>query len=93
MPIKKTGLTGDLYLTVNVEFPDDGWVPEQSIISNFVKAQPPTRKPILADTIDELEYDEKADINQIKVSDSRINEDDEDDEAADMDGAPQCAQQ
>ena len=93
MPIKKTGLTGDLYLTVYVEFPDNGWIPDQSLISSFIKAQPPNRNPLLADTVDEIEYDDKADLNQIKISDSRINEEDEDDEAADMEGAPQCAQQ
>ncbi|MCJ1431251.1 hypothetical protein MMC27_000602 [Xylographa pallens] len=93
MPIKKTGLTGDLYLTANVEFPDDGWFPDQSLISSFMKAQPPSQKPLLADTVDEIEYDENADLNQIKISDSRLNEEDEDDEANDMEGAPQCAQQ
>ncbi|MCJ1396839.1 hypothetical protein MMC11_000029 [Xylographa trunciseda] len=93
MPIKRTGLTGDLYLTVNVVFPDDGWSPDQNMITSFVKAQPPSQEPIVADTVEDVEYDDKADIHQIKISDSRINEDDEDDEAADLDGAPQCAQQ
>lgn len=94
MPYKKSDMRGDLYLLVSVEFPKDGWLQDAGAVSKIQELLPPPGKPIEADTIDEVEYDEDADIDGYGGVDEAnggnpwVDEDEE--EAA---GHPQCAQQ
>ncbi|KAI9851431.1 MAG: hypothetical protein M1830_006900, partial [Pleopsidium flavum] len=59
MPYKKSDTMGDLYLVVQIHFPEDGWL-EDSVIPKLQELLPKPGKPILADTVDEVEYDETA---------------------------------
>ncbi|KAI9858362.1 MAG: hypothetical protein M1830_006337, partial [Pleopsidium flavum] len=94
MPYKKSDTMGDLYLVVQIQFPEDGWL-EDSVIPKLQELLPKPGKPILADTVDEVEYDETASMEDFGAGsgDPRgggawVDEDDDDD-----DGTPQCAQQ
>ncbi|KAL7275027.1 DnaJ-like protein xdj1 [Rhizina undulata] len=96
MPFKKSDGRGDLYLLVEVEFPEDGWSPDADAIRKLL----PKRKaedivPAPGEHVDEVEYQPDADIEDIGGSEDGagsawVDEDDDDDD--DEDG-PQCAQQ
>ncbi|KAJ2903689.1 hypothetical protein MKZ38_009528 [Zalerion maritima] len=91
MPFKKSDNRGDLYLIVKVEFPEDGWLKDDQYES-LQKLLPPPKPSIDAEEIDEVEYEDDADIEQMGAhqGDPRYGnewEDDEDDE----EGGPQCA--
>lgn len=95
MPYKKSDMKGDLYLVVRIQFPEDGWLDDDSLIPKLQELLPKPGKPILADTVDEVEYDETASMDGFGAGsdDARggaawVDEDDDED-----DGTPQCAQQ
>ena len=94
MPYKKSDLKGNMYLVVDVKFPDDGWLRDETVLLDLQNLLPKPSEPIVADTVDEVEYDETADIEDFGGSDEGhrggpwVDEDEDDD-----DGQPQCAQQ
>jgi len=96
MPIKKSDLKGDLYLVVDIVFPNDEWLHDEKTAAQLKKLLPPPEKPIQADTIDEVEYNEDAKMDDIGGSEGgqwvEVDDDDDDDDE-EMDGQPQCAQQ
>ena len=92
MPYKKSDLKGDLYLTVDIKFPDNEWLRDEKITSQLQKLLPPPSKSIPAETIDEVEHDSIAKMEDFGTSDGGQAwvDDDDDDEAS---GHPQCTQQ
>ncbi|KAL9128941.1 MAG: hypothetical protein Q9217_002495 [Psora testacea] len=90
MPHKKSDMKGDLYLTVHVKFPDYGWLEQAQAISRLQELLPKPEKPIEADIIDDVEYDETAEIEQFGGGDEDGAEWEDDNE--DERGA-QCQQQ
>lgn len=92
MPHKKSDARGDLYLIVNVEFPEN-WTPSPTVLEQLKEILPKsTQPPITADTVDEVDYESDADIEQFGQGDPRGGsgwQEDNDDE-----GEPaQCATQ
>lgn len=90
MPLKRSDVRGDLYLIVEVQFPDRDWLEEHQAFAKLEEILPKPPKPISAETVDEVEYDETASLEGFGANDQEGGWVDEDDE----DGAePQCAQQ
>lgn len=90
MPHKRSDARGDLYLVVNVKFPDDKWTPSPAELEKLREILPKPEPPVQADVVDEVEYDPKGDLEDFGAGDPRGGsgwEDDDDDEPA------QCAAQ
>ncbi|KAK3679978.1 DnaJ-like protein xdj1 [Recurvomyces mirabilis] len=98
MPIKRSDAKGDLFLTVNVEFPEDGWLKSQAAVDK-VKAALPTVEPVsfgvgeTPEIVDEVDFEEVENLEEFGAGsdDPRAGGDWEDDEEG-AQGA-QCAQQ
>ena len=91
MPYKKSDLRGDLYLVVHVDFPDNTWLNQGQRIERLRELLPPNSSdPIQAETVDEVDYEEKADLDTYGSGDQGDQWEDEEDEES---GQPQCAQQ
>ncbi|KAL2181508.1 uncharacterized protein P884DRAFT_190882 [Thermothelomyces heterothallicus CBS 202.75] len=93
MPLKRGEAKGDLYLIVKVDFPEDGWLSSDSDYDALQKLLPPPAPPIQADDVDEVDYEENADIEKMGAhqGDPRYGgewEDGDDDE-----GGAQCTTQ
>lgn len=88
---KKSDLKGDLYLVVNVKFPDHSWLAENRVIDKLRELLPKPAKPIQAEVVDEVKYDETASIEDFGAGEESGGAGwaDEDEE----DGQPQCQQQ
>ncbi|OAA60517.1 heat shock protein DNAj [Niveomyces insectorum RCEF 264] len=95
MPLKRGDMKGDLYLTVKIEFPDDGWLQAEGDYEALQKLLPPPHPPITADEADEVEYEADADIDEMgaRSGDSRYKNVWEDADDDDEQGGPQCATQ
>lgn len=63
MPHKKGDAKGDLYLVVDIQFPDDGWSPDVHAIRKVLPAS--KEEEIKAEHVDEVEYDPDADIEDV----------------------------
>lgn len=92
MPHKKSDMKGDLYLVVHVIFPEDGWLQDDSIVTKLQEILPKSETSISADSVDEVEYDKTATLDDFGAGDDSqggawVDEDDEEG------GQPQCAQQ
>ncbi|KAI9859334.1 MAG: hypothetical protein M1824_003848 [Vezdaea acicularis] len=93
MPHKKSDAKGDLYLIVDMEFPKDGWIKDDSSALQLQSLLPKPADPIHADTVDEVEYDPNGNIEEFGHGhpgggSQWVDEDD------DVEGeGPQCAQQ
>lgn len=91
MPMKRVDSRGDLYLVVDVKFPDNGWKPTSEMLEKLKEILPKPSAPIKADTVDEVEYDPKGQIEDFGAQDGQDAagwEDEEDD-----DEPAQCATQ
>jgi DnaJ family protein A protein 2 len=90
MPIKRSSSKGDLYLIVEVEFPGDDWLEDETLISTLKKALPKHSPSITADVVDEVEHEAK----DVTVP---LQDDSQDSEWEDQDGysqaRAQCPQQ
>ncbi|MCJ1479398.1 hypothetical protein MMC13_008083 [Lambiella insularis] len=90
MPIKQQEAKGNLYLVVDIKFPDY----DESMMSALGKILPHPEKPINADTVDEVDFEEIDDMEEELTTDEGHGwvdaDEDEDDEAG---GHAQCAQQ
>jgi len=91
MPHKKGDGKGDLFLIVDIEFPEDGWAPD---VSGIRKVLPEwTGVEVQAEQVDDVTFDPNGDIDDFGNSDEAggggwVDEDDED-----GDSSRQCAQQ
>ena len=92
MPHKKSDSKGDLYLVVDIEFPEDGYLKSESTRKQLQEILPKPDALIEAETIDEVSYDEDADIEDYGAGsgDPRGEWDDEEEEGV---HEAQCAQQ
>ena len=64
MPMKRGDIKGDLYLQITVDFPEDDWLKGDSAHSALEKMLPGPPKPIEATEIDEIDYEDGADIDK-----------------------------
>ncbi|KAF4591456.1 Heat shock protein DnaJ [Ophiocordyceps camponoti-floridani] len=65
MPLKRGESRGDLYLVVNIEFPADNWIKDDAAYEALSKMLPAPNSPIRADEVDEVEYEEGADVDKM----------------------------
>ena len=93
MPYKKSDLRGDLYLVVNVEFPDAKWLRQDDRLERLKKLLPKPEEPLTAEITDEVEYDETATLEDFGSGSQGVDDEWEDDEGGDNATEPQCAQQ
>lgn len=93
MPLKRGEMKGDLYLIAKIEFPEDGWMSDDKSYEALQKLLPPPAPAIVAEEIDEVDYEEDVDIEEMGAhsGDPRFGNDWED--VDEEDGAPQCATQ
>lgn len=89
--LKKSDQKGDLYLVVNVLFPEHDWLAKQQAFSKLKDLLPKPAEPIKAEEIDEVEYT-SADLEDFGATDDGEGEAWEDDDEEGGDG-PQCPQQ
>lgn len=89
MPHKKSELRGDLYLIVNIKMPDYGWLEKHGALEKLREILPPPEASIKADVVDDVAYDETADLDDFGGGERVEDWVDEDEE----EGQPQCAQQ
>lgn len=94
MPYKRSDAKGDLYLVVKIEFPEDGWTSDEAVAKKIKEVLPGPGPPIETDVVDEVEYDEQADLEDFGAGsgDPRAGSEWQDEDDEDHEG-PQCAQQ
>ncbi|RKF57939.1 DnaJ protein-like protein xdj1 [Golovinomyces cichoracearum] len=90
MPLKKSDVKGDLYLTVKVNFPEDEWAKSPASLIAIRKYIPQPTPLIKVPEIDEVNYESNADLNEIQSGEWESSDDEEDD---DEEQSAQCAQQ
>lgn len=71
MPYKRSDARGDLYLVVDVKFPDKNWKPSAATLEKLKEMLPGPEKPIEADIIDEVDYEPDADLSEFGQGDPR----------------------
>ena len=91
MPIKKSVDRGDLYLEVDIEFPEDDALQDSDVTSKLRELLPKPEPPIKTETVDGVSLDLEADMQDFGGTNGGHDSAWEDEE--DQDGAPQCAQQ
>jgi DnaJ homolog subfamily A member 2 len=101
MPYKRSDTKGDLYLTVNVIFPEDGWLKDQAAVDAVravlpqkdIDAERDAKPGETPEVVDEVEFEEVDDLDGFGAGsdDPRAGGEWEDDE--DGAGGAQCAQQ
>ena len=97
MPMKKSDAKGDLYLTVNVNFPEDGWLEADAAVEKvrevLPKAEPQDDEEDKPEIVDEVTFEEVESMEAFGAGsdDPRAGAEWEDEDA---EGAQaQCAQQ
>ncbi|KAF2000937.1 hypothetical protein P154DRAFT_190380 [Amniculicola lignicola CBS 123094] len=96
MPVKKSDARGDLFLMVDIEFPEDGWVKNDAAVQKLRDALP---SPVITpegekpEEEEEVEVDFDGDIDEFGAGsgDPRAGNEWEDDDEGE--GGPQCATQ
>lgn len=93
MPIKRSDGRGDLYLVVKIDFPPDGWVKDETMLTVLRDVLPGPAPPVAADAVDEVEFDADASLDDFGAGsgDPRGGPEWEDEDGED--GQPQCATQ
>ncbi|KAK5994579.1 DnaJhomolog xdj1-like protein [Cladobotryum mycophilum] len=83
MPVKRGESKGDLYLLVKVEFPEDDWLEEDATYDSLAKILPAPLPSLESEEVDEVEYEDGADIEEMGESseDPRFQGEWEDEEA------------
>lgn len=92
MPHKRSDAKGDLYLTVEIQFPPDGFLQDPKATEQLRALLPPPPPPLQVDeAVDEVDYEPDASMDGFGGADAAGGWEDEDDGA---DGPQaQCAQQ
>ncbi|KAL5615038.1 hypothetical protein BROUX41_005103 [Berkeleyomyces rouxiae] len=95
MPPKRGDTHGDLYLKVNIAFPNDNWIKDDASFKTLMGLLPPPEAPIKADEIDEVEYEEGIEMEEMGAtsSDPRYHDGWEDDDEHEGAGGAQCQTQ
>jgi DnaJ family protein A protein 2 len=73
MPLKRGDSKGDLYLLVEVQFPEDGFMKDGSAYEALQKMLPPAIPAPTAEEVDEVEYEDDADIERVSLFFSLMN--------------------
>ncbi|KAL1304401.1 hypothetical protein AAFC00_003401 [Neodothiora populina] len=94
MPIKKSDAKGDLYLIVKIEFPEDGWLADETTIQKIRDVLPKPKPEIEAEVVDEVEWDIAPNMDDFGANsdDPRAGAQWEDEDGEEGETA-QCAQQ
>ena len=100
MPIKRSDAKGDLYLTVTIHFPEDGWLDSPAAVER-VRAVLPRPEPIsykpgeTPEMVDEVSFEPVEDLAGFGAGsdDPRAGAEWEDEEGEGEGAQPQCAQQ
>jgi DnaJ family protein A protein 2 len=95
MPMKKTDAKGDLYLVVDIQFPEDGWLKNDAAVQKIKDALPaPEHEEKKHEEIEEVQVDFDADMDEFGAGsgDPRAGGQEWEDEE-DGEGGPQCATQ
>lgn len=95
MPMKRSDTCGDLYLEVEIEFPEDGWLKNEAAVQKIRDALPKEeREPEEHEEVEEVDFEWDADIEGFgagsgdpRAGDGQWEDDDEEE------GGPQCATQ
>lgn len=69
MPMKRGDAKGDLYLLVSVTFPEDGWWTDDASYEALQKMLPPPPAPIETEEVDEVDYEEDAELEKVRRPD------------------------
>ena len=96
MPHKKSDLKGDLYLIADVKFPESGWLGDNDKLSQLQKLLPNPTYNVMAETVDDVDYDENADIDDFGAGSDGPGSGawvDEDEQEEELGGPQQCTQQ
>ena len=88
MPYKKSDVKGDLYLIVDIKFPEDGFLSDPQAVEQLRRLLPGPPPPIQADEVDEVQFEDEADIEEFGHGEGGGEWVDEDEE-----GQAQCATQ
>ncbi|KKF97244.1 hypothetical protein CFO_g369 [Ceratocystis platani] len=91
MPPKRGDTHGDLYLKVSIEFPENDWIKDDESFKTLSSLLPPPADPIKVDEVDEVEYEENVDIEEMGAtsSDPRYHDGWEDEDGHDGGGVGQ----
>ncbi|CAI6332402.1 unnamed protein product [Periconia digitata] len=95
MPVKRSDAKGDLYLVVDVEFPEDGWLKNDAALQKVKDALPAPEKPEQThEEVDEVEVEWDADMDDFGAGsgDPRAGGGEWEDDDGEPEG-PQCATQ
>ena len=65
--MKRSDSKGDLYLRVKVDFPEEGWLTSEPDLATLQNLLPPPAPPIEAQEIDEVEYEDDAEIEEVSL--------------------------
>lgn len=68
MPIKRTDDRGDLFLTVNIEFPEDGWIRDETVVQSIRNVLPGPKPEIKANDVEEVDVEFDADIEEFEAN-------------------------
>jgi len=69
MPYKKGDRRGDLYLTIDIEFPSNEWLSQPSNVDKLQALLPkPTAKPLEAEVVDNVEFDPAASMEAVRLT-------------------------
>ncbi|KAI8942975.1 hypothetical protein NX059_001014 [Plenodomus lindquistii] len=96
MPIKKSDARGDLFLVVNVEFPEDGWLKNDAAVQKLRDALPKVERPEeKPEEIEEVDIEWDADMEEFGAGsgDPRAGGGEWEDDDDEGEGGPQCATQ
>ncbi|KAL5114003.1 DnaJ-like protein xdj1 [Pleosporales sp. CAS-2024a] len=96
MPVKKSDTKGDLYLVVDIEFPEDGWLKNDAAVQKIKDAlPPPEHQDKEHDDAEEVEADFDADMDDFGAGsgDPRAGGQEWEDDDEEGEGGPQCATQ
>jgi len=67
MPQKRGDDKGDLYLIAAIDFPEDGWLQKEADYDALKKLLPGPAPPIVATEVDEVDYEDGADLEDVSV--------------------------
>jgi DnaJ family protein A protein 2 len=68
MPHKKSDAKGDLYLIIDIDFPKDCWLDDEASFASLKKLLPTPTRPVNAAEVDEVEFTENADLDDVSSS-------------------------
>lgn len=94
MPIKRSEAKGDLFLVVEIEFPEDGWIKDDAALQKVRDVLPKfSEEELKPEEIDEVDFEWDAELDEFGAGsgDPRAGGEWEDDD--EEGGGPQCATQ